>query len=108
MTVEEYDHVKHWRDPIYGNIFIVLSVYIVSTFFLSILAATLPVPTGVLIPSFKIGAALGRMVGEGMNLWFPGGFTYDNQIRHHIVAGGYATVGAASFTGGVTHTISIS
>ena len=29
MTVEEYDHVKHWRDPIYGNIFIVLSVYIV-------------------------------------------------------------------------------
>merc|ERR1719211_110330 len=43
-----------------------------------------------------------------MNLWFPGGFTYDNQIRHHIVAGGYATVGAASFTGAVTHTISIS
>ena len=38
-------------------------------------------PAGVLIPSFKIGAALGRMVGEGMNLWFPGGFTYDNQIR---------------------------
>ena len=28
--------------------------------------------------------------------------------RHHIVAGGYATVGAASFTGAVTHTISIS
>ena len=29
-------------------------------------------------------------------------------FRHHIVAGGYATVGAASFTGAVTHTISIS
>merc|ERR1719211_223057 len=43
-----------------------------------------------------------------MNLWFPGGFTYDNQIRHHIVAGGYATVGAAAFAGAVTHTISIS
>ena len=41
-------------------------------------------PAGVLIPSFKIGAALGRMVGEGMNLWFPGGFTYDNQIRYVI------------------------
>ena len=44
-----------------------------------------------------------------MNLWFPGGFTYDDtSFRHHIVAGGYATVGAASFTGAVTHTISIS
>ena len=29
MTVEEWDHVKHWRDPVYGNIFIVLTVFIV-------------------------------------------------------------------------------
>ena len=90
MTVEEWDHVKHWRDPVYGNIFIVLTVFIVrcgitingsghdltkysesmkntatcSKFFLSILAATLPVPTGVLIPSFMIGAAFGRMVRQ--------------------------------------------
>ena len=42
-------------------------------------------------------------------MWFPGGFTYDDEsFRHHVVAGGYATVGAASFTGAVTHTISIS
>ena len=44
-----------------------------------------------------------------MNVWFPGGFSYEDEaFRHHIVAGGYATVGAASFTGAVTHTISIS
>merc|ERR1712102_132137 len=43
-----------------------------------------------------------------MNVWFPEGFSYKNDFRHHIVAGGYATVGAASFTGAVTHTISIS
>ena len=107
MTVEEYDHVKHWRDPITGNIFIVLSIYIVSTFFLSILAATLPVPTGVLIPSFKIGAAFGRMVGEAMALWFPLGIRFGPYISH-ICPGGYATVGAAAFTGAVTHTLSIS
>ena len=29
MTVEEWDHVKHWRDPVYGNIFIVLTIFIV-------------------------------------------------------------------------------
>ena len=95
--------LQHWTTnytDVFGNLFI----YILATFWLSILAATLPVPTGVLthyyslikirdidllkifyigvlIPSFKIGAALGRMVGEGMNLWFPGGFTYNNNIR---------------------------
>ena len=72
--------LQHWTTN-YTDVFAILFIYILATFWLSILAATLPVPTGVLIPSFKIGAALGRMVGEGMNLWFPGGFTYDNQIR---------------------------
>ena len=102
MTVEEYDHVKHWRDPVYDNIFVVLTVYIISTFFLSILAATLPVPTGVLIPSFKIGAAFGRMVGEAMALWYPHGIRYGPLISH-ICPGGYATVGAAAFTGKDVH-----
>ena len=86
LTVEEYDHVKHWKDPWTGNIFIVLTVYIISTFFLSILAATLPVPTGVLIPSFKMGAAFGRMVGEAMALWFPHGIRYGpGEIAQFIV-----------------------
>ena len=38
----------------FQSIFVNLSVYILSTFFLSIVASTLPVPTGVLIPSFKV------------------------------------------------------
>ena len=91
MTVEEYDHVKHWKDPVYGNIFIVLSVYIVSTFFLSILAATLPVPTGVLIPSFKIGAAFGRMVGEAMALWYPTGQLFSSNITGGFIEWGSPT-----------------
>jgi chloride channel 2 len=65
---------------------------------MSILASTLPVPTGALIPAFKIGAGLGRICGEAMHVWF----------GDKIIPGGYATVGAAAFTGAVTHTLSIS
>ena len=73
MTVEEWAHVKHWRDPYTQSVFVSLSVYILTTFVFSIFASTLPVPTGVLIPTFKIGAAFGRMVGEAMHVWFPDG-----------------------------------
>jgi len=107
MTVDEYDHIKHWKDPFTQSIFVNLAIYIISTFFLSILAQTLPVPTGALIPSFKMGAAFGRLVGEAMHVWFPDGVRYGSQISY-IMPGGYATVGAAAFSGAVTHTISIS
>jgi len=107
MSVDEYDHIKHWKDPYTESIFVNLTVYIISTFFLSILAQTLPVPTGALIPSFKMGAAFGRLVGEAMHVWFPEGVRYGSQISY-ITPGGYATVGAAAFSGAVTHTISIS
>ena len=42
-------------------------------FLLTILASTLPVPSGSLIPIFKMGAAFGRIIGEAMYLWFPEG-----------------------------------
>ena len=106
MSVDEWDHIKHWVTP-YTSIFVNLTTYILFTFFTSILAATLPVPTGVLIPAFKVGAAFGRLIGEAMHVWFPDGVRYGNSIAY-IIPGGYATVGAAAFTGAVTHTISIS
>ncbi len=53
MSAEEWSHVKHWETP-YTDIFTNLVIYILMTFFLSIIAATLPVPTGVLIPTFKV------------------------------------------------------
>jgi len=107
MEAEEYEYIKHWRDPYSDSIFVSLTIYIIATFFLSILASTLPVPSGVLIPTFKIGAAFGRLVGEAMHVWFPEGVRYGDQISY-ILPGGYATVGAAAFSGAVTHTISIS
>merc|ERR1719410_654331 len=54
-----------------------------------------------------IGAAFGRMVGEGMALWFPHGIQFGHHTNY-ICPGGYATVGAAAFTGAATHTLSIS
>ena len=107
METYEYDHIKHWRDPYTESIFVSLTIYIITNFFLTILASTLPVPSGVLTPTFKIGAAFGRLVGEAMHVWFPDGVRYGDQISF-ILPGGYATVGAAAFSGAVTHTISIS
>ena len=49
------------------------------------------------------GAAFGRLVGEGMAVWFPSGFS-----GLAVVPGGYAIVGAAALSGSVTHTISTS
>ena len=73
--MEEYDTIKHWQDPYFHSIFFTLSVYAVYNFVASILALTLPVPSGVVIPTFKIGAAMGRMVGEIMGIMFPLGRT---------------------------------
>lgn len=58
------------------------------------------------IPVFKIGAAFGRIIGESFYLWFPNGVRYGGHISQ-IIAGGYAVVGAAAFSGAVTHTVSV-
>lgn len=49
-------------------------------FIFSIICSTVPVPSGIFIPVFKIGAALGRAVGEAMALWFPNGVRYGGII----------------------------
>lgn len=106
LTVEEWDHIKHWCTDS-TSIFFNLACYILFNFLASIICSTLPVPFGVLIPTFKVGAAFGRLIGEAMHVWFPDGVRYGDNIAY-ILPGGYATVGAAAFSGAVTHTISIS
>ncbi len=59
MSVAEWDHVRHWITP-YTSVFVNLPIYIFMTFTLSIVASTLPVPTGVLIPSFKVGISCSK------------------------------------------------
>ncbi|KAG8225087.1 hypothetical protein J437_LFUL000066 [Ladona fulva] len=106
LTVEEADIVNHWTTP-YTDVFVSLAAFLAFTFIFSIVGSTIPVPSGSFIPVFKIGAAFGRIVGEAMHVWFPFGVRYGG-INAPIIPGGYATVGAAAFSGAVTHTISVS
>ncbi|XP_076032914.1 chloride channel protein 2 isoform X6 [Oratosquilla oratoria] len=105
-TVSEFEIVENWRTP-WTGIFVNLLIYMAFTFCGSVVASTLPVPSGIFIPVFKIGAALGRIVGEAMASGFPNGLRYGGH-NHIIIPGGYSIVGAAALAGAVTHTISTS
>lgn len=105
-SVHEFEIVENWRTP-WTGIFINLLIYMLFTFCGSVVASTLPVPSGIFIPVFKIGAALGRIVGEAMAVSFPNGLRYGGH-NHIIIPGGYSIVGAAALAGAVTHTISTS
>ncbi|XP_055541757.1 chloride channel protein 2 isoform X3 [Wyeomyia smithii] len=105
LTVEQAAIVSNWRTA-YTDVFANLFIYLLYTFFFSIITSTIPVPSGIFIPVFKIGAALGRLVGEGMHLWFPYGVRYGGKLAP-IIPGGYSVVGAAAFSGAVTHTVSV-
>ncbi|XP_055373776.1 chloride channel protein 2 isoform X2 [Condylostylus longicornis] len=105
LTIEQTEVVSNWMTP-YTDVFINLACYVVFTFFFSIIASTIPVPSGIFIPVFKIGAGIGRLVGEGMHTWFPSGVRYGGRLSA-IIPGGYAVVGAAAFSGAVTHTVSV-
>ncbi|KRT78773.1 hypothetical protein AMK59_7172, partial [Oryctes borbonicus] len=126
FTVEELDVLNHWTTP-YSGVWVSLIGFVLFTFFFSIICSTIPVPSGIFIPVFKIGAGLGRIVGELMHTLFPygkikdlhkfanvfetkyfiSGMRYGGKIAQ-IIPGGYATAGAAAFSGSVTHTISTS
>ncbi|CAH1972148.1 unnamed protein product [Acanthoscelides obtectus] len=106
LTVAEAEDLEHWTTDWTGP-YVSLTCYIVFTFVFSIICSTIPVPSGSFIPVFKIGAAFGRIVGELMHMWFPTGMRYGGTVAQ-IIPGGYATVGAAAFSGAVTHTISVS
>ena len=99
-TDELEEILNVWQFP---SIFVTLVLFILTRLFFSALSIGLPVPAGVFLPVFVIGAAFGRLVGEGMVVAFPLGFN-----NNTIVPGAYAVIGAAAVTGAVTHTISTS
>lgn len=57
-----YSTIPHPRDALQVN----LLVFIVFKFFLVPLAVSLPIPAGVFVPVFVLGAGFGRLVGEIM------------------------------------------
>uniref|UniRef100_A0A4W5L0U7 Chloride voltage-gated channel 2 n=1 Tax=Hucho hucho TaxID=62062 RepID=A0A4W5L0U7_9TELE len=93
-----------WKHP-QVNVFVTLTLFVVMKFWMSALAMTMPVPCGAFMPVFVIGAAFGRLVGEGMAACFPDGVHSDGTI-YPIEPGVYAAVGAAALSGAVTHTVS--
>ncbi|XP_033764396.1 chloride channel protein 2-like isoform X1 [Pecten maximus] len=105
-NLAEEEIISHWKHPD-TNIYVNLVIFIVMNFWFGAICNTLPIPAGVFVPVFTVGAAFGRLVGEGMAAWFPGGIPSGNVVRK-IVPGGYAVVGAASLSGSVTRTISTS
>ncbi|ELK13763.1 Chloride channel protein, skeletal muscle [Pteropus alecto] len=87
------------------NVVIVIFLFFVMKFWMSIVATTMPIPCGGFMPVFVLGAAFGRLVGEIMAMIFPDGILFDG-ILYKILPGGYAVIGAAALTGAVSHTVS--
>ncbi|VDN01710.1 unnamed protein product [Thelazia callipaeda] len=96
--------IARWK--VHDSVFIELIIFVIGFYFLAIVASTLPVPAGIFMPAFVIGAAIGRLIGEFVALIYPHGFREDQQLL--ILPGIYSVVGAVSFCGGVTHTVSVS
>ncbi|WKX98209.1 hypothetical protein Q1695_013692 [Nippostrongylus brasiliensis] len=96
---------NEWNVTSGHEVLYTLALFTVTFFVLSIVCSTLPIPAGIFMPVFVIGASFGRLVGESMALTFPDGIRSNHTIG--IYPGVYAVVGAASFCGSVTHTISV-
>lgn len=88
------ESIAPWQTP---SIFFNLALFIVLKFLLTAISLGLPVPCGLYTPVFLMGAAGGRLIGEIIALFFEDGY---------IIPGGYAVVGAAAMSAGVTRTIS--
>ncbi|XP_069993071.1 chloride channel protein 2 isoform X4 [Penaeus vannamei] len=104
LSGEQQTILRHWLPDLEGNFHLSLFVFQIVTVIQIAISSTLPVPSGMLIPLFKVGAAFGRQIGEVMASLYPLGIAPGSPI----VPGAYAMVGAASFCAAITHTISIS
>ncbi|VDD94311.1 unnamed protein product [Enterobius vermicularis] len=99
--------LAHWTNGESGglSIFLSLTCYLITYFFLVAICISISVPAGVFVPSFIIGACGGRLMGEAMAYVFPSGLRGVGGPL--IYPGLYAVVGAAAYTGAVTHTLSV-
>ncbi|TMS32436.1 hypothetical protein L596_000270 [Steinernema carpocapsae] len=99
--------MEHWTGGPEGgvSIFLSLTCYLIVNFLLVAICISINVPAGVFVPSFIIGAAGGRLMGEVVSYLFPDGLRGPDGPP--IYPGLYAVVGAACYTGAVTHTVSV-
>lgn len=90
----EKDLPEHWKEI---SLFYALAMLSMTHMTLLPLCITLRIPTGVWLPSFIIGAAFGRLVGEALNTISP---------SMTVLPGVYSLAGAAAFAGATTRTVS--
>nr|XP_032619877.1 chloride channel protein 1 isoform X2 [Chelonoidis abingdonii] len=113
---DNYTWAKHMGDPqMLGksaiwihpkvSVFVIILLFFVMKFCMSVVAITMPIPCGGFMPVFVLGAAFGRLIGEIMASLFPDGILFDGMV-YKILPGGYAVIGAAALTGAVSHTVS--
>ncbi|GMT15335.1 hypothetical protein PFISCL1PPCAC_6632, partial [Pristionchus fissidentatus] len=98
--------IAHWTGGD-GSIhpLITLTCYLLVYFFIVAQCISLHIPAGIFVPSFVMGACGGRIMGEALAMWFPEGIRGAGNPQ--IYPGLYAVVGAAAYTGAVTHSLSI-
>ncbi|KAI1301622.1 Chloride channel protein 2 [Halotydeus destructor] len=108
-TIEfDDDHaiVDNWRTSstsVYTNTFL----FFIMNLVLVALSSTMPIPGGLIVPTFKIGAGLGRFYGESIAWMFPTGLNpLGNRTDFPIVVGAYAVAGSAAFSGAATGALS--
>ncbi|XP_019746517.1 chloride channel K isoform X1 [Hippocampus comes] len=83
------------------SVYLSLTVFLLMKLWMSALACTLPLPAGYFMPVFIYGAAMGRLLAEGILY-----ISSRTQEWSSINPGRYALAGAAAFSGAVTHTLS--
>ncbi|KAF8361016.1 clh-3 [Pristionchus pacificus] len=89
-----------------NSIFISLVVFQIVFFFLSIICSTLPIPAGMFISAFVLGAAFGRTIGEIVAICLDGEIESGGKMQS-LYPGVYAVIGAAALAGAITHTVSV-
>uniref|UniRef100_A0A914Y9N8 Chloride channel protein n=1 Tax=Panagrolaimus superbus TaxID=310955 RepID=A0A914Y9N8_9BILA len=87
------------------NVYIVATLFATTFLFLSALCNTMPIPCGMFMPIFVVGAAYGRLFGEIVSAIFPEGIP--GGTDQPIFPGIYAVVGAAALSASITHSVSV-
>lgn len=99
-------HVVHNWSSDSTSIFINTFLFVVSNFMTIALASTVPVPGGLIVPLFYLGAGFGRFFGEWAAFLFPHGINPLNNSLG-IIPGAYAVAASAAVCGGVTGSLSV-
>ncbi|XP_018497155.1 chloride channel protein 2 [Galendromus occidentalis] len=109
LGVDEMIVVQRWQENPLESFHFTLIMFVIMNLWMTALAATIPVPLGLFIPVFKMGAAFGRLVGESIAQYCPQGIRVDSTLdsgHNLVIPGGYAVAGAAAMAGAATRTIS--